>query len=329
VLRRTILKVLPLAAAGLPLATGLAQAQDQAAGYPDKVVTIVVPFPAGGSSDTMGRLVAQELSKSLGQQFIVDNKPGANGNIGAAQVARAEPDGYTLLLSGVGSNAINYTLYPKLGYDPQDLAHVTLFDTGPNVLVANPEFEAKTFKEFIELAKTHPGEYNYASSGNGSSGHLAMEMLKQAAGIDLQHVPYKGGAPAMTDVMGGQVPVLFINQDAVLPHVKAGKMVALAVASLERNPAYPDTPTIAESGYPGFAAQSWFGLSAPAGTPKPIINKLHDASVKALQGSELKQRLESNGFVVVGSTPEEYAAWIEAETKKWAKVIEASGAKIE
>lgn len=328
-LRRSISRFLLLAIASLPFAAGSAHAQDQAEGYPDRVVTLVVPFPAGGSSDTMARLVAQELSKSLGQQFIVDNKPGANGNIGSAQVARAEPDGYTLLLSGVGSNAINYTLYPKLGYDPKDLAHVTLFATGPNVLVANLEFEAKTFKEFIELAKARPGEFNYASSGNGSSGHLAMEMLKQAAGIDLQHVPYKGGAPAMTDVMGGQVPVMFINQDAVLPHVKAGKMVALAVASLERNPAYPDTPTIAESGYPGFAAQSWFGLSAPAAVPRPITDKLNAATIKALHAPEIQERLESNGFVVVGSTPEEYAAWIEAETAKWAKVIEASGAEIE
>lgn len=328
-LRRTLRRILPLVAAGLPLAAQVAQAQDAAASYPERVVTLVVPFPAGGSSDTMGRLVAQELSTSLGQPFIVENKPGANGNIGSAQVARSDPDGYTLLLSGVGSNAINYTLYPKLGYEPEDLTHLTLLATGPNVLVANPAFEAKSFKAFLELAKAQPGGYNHASSGNGSSGHLAMEMLKQAAGIDLQHVPYKGGAPAMTDVMGGQVPVLFINQDAVLPHVKAGKMVALAVASLERNPAYPDTPTIAESGFPGFSAVSWFGLSAPAGTPEPILGKLHDASVKALQSPELKQRLESNGFVVVGSTPEDYAAWIEAETKKWAQVIEASGAKIE
>lgn len=325
-LRRTLLRLLTFAAAGLPLT---AQAQDQAAGYPGKVVTLVVPFPAGGSSDTMGRLVAQELSASLGQTFIVENKPGANGTIGTAQVARAEPDGYTLLLSGVGSNAINHTLYPKLGYEPEDLSHITLLATGPNVLVANPELEAKSFKAFLELARVQPGELNYASSGNGSSGPLAMEMLKQAAGIDLLHVPYKGGAPAMTDVIGGQVPVLFINQDAALPHVQAGKMVALAVASPERNPAYPDTPTIAEAGFPGFAAQSWFGLSAPAGTPEPILGKLQGAAVKALQSPALRQRLEKNGFVVVGGPQEDYAAWIEAETEKWAQVIEASGAKIE
>ena len=319
-LRRTLLRGAAAVAACM-LATPMALGQDAAASYPSRVVTVVCPFPPGGTSDTMARLVAQELTTALGQQFIVENKPGANGNIGSAQVARAEADGYTLLLSGVGSNAINYTLYPKLGYDPKDLTHITLLATGPNVLVANPEFPAKTFKEFVELAKSKPNEFNYASSGNGSSGHLAMEMLKQQAGIELTHVPYKGGAPAMTDLMGGQVPVMFINQDAALPHVKAGKMRALAVASVERNPAYPDTPSIAESGYPGFSAVSWFGLSAPAKTPKAIIDKLHAATVKALQSPEFKERIVSNGFVVVGDTPEEFAAFVAAETEKWGKVI--------
>ena len=203
-------------------------------------------------------------------------------------MARAEPDGYTLLLSGVGSNAINYTLYPKVAYDPKDLTHISLLATGPNVLIANPDFEAKTFKEFIELTKSKPNEFNYASSGIGSSGHLAMEMLKQQAGIDLTHVPYKGGAPAMTDVIGGQVPVMFLNQDVVRPNVEAGKLTALAVASSERNPSYPDTPTIAEAGFPGFSAVSWFGLSAPAKTPQAIIDKLNEATVKAVQSPEFK-----------------------------------------
>lgn len=310
--------------AGAPLTL----AQD-GSDYPSRVVTVVVPFPAGGSTDTIGRFVAQDLSKSLGQQFIVDNKPGANGNIGTAGVARAEADGYTLLISGVGSNAINYSLYPKLGYDPKDLTHITLFATGPNVLVANPEFEAKTFAEFIELAKSRPNEFNYASSGVGSSGHLAMEMLKQQAGIELTHVPYKGGAPAMTDVIGGQVPVMFINQDAALPQVKAGKLRILAVASTERNPTYPDTPTIAESGFPGFSAVSWFGLSLPAGTPKPIIDKLHAEAVKALQNPEFKKRMEDNGFIVVGSTPGEFTAFVAAETEKWGDVIKKSDIKAE
>ena len=327
-LRRLFLQGVVIGAASL-VTMPLALAQDAAADYPSRPVTIVVPFPPGGSTDTMARLLGQELTKSLGQQFLVDNKPGANGNIGSAGVARAEADGYTLLLSGVGSNAINYTLYPKLGYDPKDLTHITLLATGPNVLVANPEFGAKTFKEYIELAKAKPNEFNYASSGVGSSGHLAMEMLKQQAGIDLTHVPYKGGAPALTDVMGGQVPVLFVNQDAAAPHVKADKLRALAVASTERNPLYPDTPTIAELGYPGFSAVSWFGLSAPAKTPKAIIDKLHAATVKALQSPEFKERLASNGFVAVGNTPDEFTAFVEAETEKWGKVIKTADIKAE
>lgn len=326
-LRRLFLHGVMIGAAGLATMSP-ARAQD-AAGYPSRPVTIVAPFPPGGSTDTMARLLAQELTKSLGQQFLVENKAGANGNIGSAGVARAEADGYTLLLSGVGSNAINYTLYPKLGYDPKDLTHITLLATGPNVLVANPEFEAKSFKEFIELAKAKPNAFNYASSGIGSSGHLAMEMLKQQAGIDLTHVPYKGGAPAMTDVMGGQVPVMFINQDAALPHVKAGKMNVLAVASTERNPAYPDTPTIAESGFPGFSAVSWFGLSAPAKTPKPILDRLHAEAVKALQSPEFTERLGKNGFVMAGSTPEEFTAFVQAETEKWGEVIRKGGIKAE
>ena len=326
-LRRLFLSGVMLAGSSLA-GTPLTLAQD-AGDYPSRVATIVVPFPAGGSTDTIGRFVAQDLSKSLGQQFIVENKAGANGNIGSAGVARAEADGYTLLISGVGSNAINYTLYPRLGYEPGDLTHISLLLTGPNVLVANPEFEAKTFKEFIELAKAKPNEFNYASAGVGASGHLAMEMLKQQAGIELTHVPYKGGAPAMTDVIGGQVPVMFINQDAALPHVQAGTMRVLAVASTERNPAYPDTPTIAESGFPGFSAVSWFGLSAPANTPKPIIDKLHAATVKALQNPEFKERMEKNGFVVVGNSPEEFTAFVAAETGKWGDVITKGGIKAE
>ena len=326
-LRRWFLCGAVIAGSGL-VGTPMTLAQD-GSDYPSRVVTIVVPFPAGGSTDTIGRFLAQDLTKSLGQQFIVDNKPGANGNIGTAGVARAGADGYTLLISGVGSNAINYTLYPKLGFDPKDLAHITLLITGPNVLVANPDFEAKTFKEFVELAKAKPNEFNYASSGVGSSGHLAMEMLKQQAGIELTHVPYKGGAPAMTDVIGGQVPVMFINQDVALPQIAAGKLRVLAVASPERNPAYPDTPTIAESGFPDFSAVSWFGLSAPAGTPKPVIDKLRAEAVTALTNPEFKRRMEENGFVVVGSTPDEFTAFVAAETGKWGNVITKGGIKAE
>jgi len=297
--------------------------------WPSKPIKIIVPFPAGGSTDNVGRLLGVELGKLLNQIVIIENKGGANGNIGADQVAKSAPDGYTLLISGVGSNAINYSLYNKMPFSDKDFVHVSLLATGPNVLAANPDFPAKTFKEFIALAKANPGKYANASSGSGSSGHLAMEMVKQAAGIDVLHIPYKGGAAAITDVIGGQIPLLFINQDNALPQVQAGKLRALAVASLERNPAYPDTPTIAESGYPGFSAVSWFGLSAPAGTPKEIIQKLNDATVKAMNMPDVKSRLQSVGFVVVAGTPAQFTDFVTAEIVKWGKAAKASGAKLD
>ena len=302
----------------------------QAQGWPNKAITLIVPFPPGGTSDTMARLIGQELSTSLGQPVVVENRPGANGNIGAGAAARAKPDGYTIVLTGVGSNAINHGLYATMPYDSRtDFAHITQLVSGPNVLVVNADFPAKTLKEFIDLAKASPGKINYASNGNGSSGHLAMELLKQTAGISLNHVPYKGGAPAMTDVIAGVVPVLFNNQDAAYPHVKSGKLRVLAVSSLERNPLYPDVPTIAESGYPGFSAVSWVGLSAPAKTPKEIITGLHAEAVKGLQSPAVKERLTSLGFVIVGSTPEEYAEFIRKEIDKWTAVAKAAGATVD
>nr|WP_236844370.1 MULTISPECIES: tripartite tricarboxylate transporter substrate binding protein [unclassified Bordetella] len=307
------------------LGTGAAFAQD----WPNKPVRLVVPFPAGGSTDAVGRLLAAELAKDLGQNVIVENKGGANGNIGSDAVAKSEGDGYTLLLSGVGSNAINYSIYKSMPYSDKDFKHVSLLARGPNVLVANPEFPAKTFKEFIELAKAEPGKYTHASSGSGSSGHLAMEMLKQAAGIDLMHVPYKGGAAAITDTIGGRVSVLFLNQDNLLPQVQSGKLRALAVASEKRNPAYPDTPTIAESGYPGFAAESWFGLSAPAGTPDAVVDRLNKATVKALSNPELRNKLESVGFVIVASNPQEFSTFVSNEIDKWGKAAKESGATLD
>jgi len=230
--------------------------------YPSKPIILVVPFPPGGTSDVNARLVAQELTEQFGQQVIVENRPGANGNIGSASVVRAPADGYTLLLSGVGSHAINAGLYATMPYDPvKDFSHITMFATGPNALVVHPDFPAKTFKEFVEIVKANPGKYNYASSGSGASGHLSMEMLKQRAGLEINHVPYKGGAPALTDVIGGQVPALFINQDAVLPHVKTGKLRILAVTSEQRNPLYPDTPTVAERAFRAFPRSH--GLASP------------------------------------------------------------------
>jgi tripartite-type tricarboxylate transporter receptor subunit TctC len=313
----------------LALALLSAASGAQAETWPAKPIKIVVPFPPGGSTDNIGRLLAVELTRSLGQPVIVENKGGANGNIGADAVAKAAPDGYTLLLSGVGSNAINYALYKSMPFADKDFAHITLLATGPNVLVANLNFPARTFKEFIALAKANPGKYSNASSGSGSSGHLAMEMVKQAAGIDVVHIPYKGGAAAIQDVIGGQVPLLFINQDNALPQVQAGKLRALAVASLERNPAYPDVPTIAESGYPGFSAVSWFGLTAPAGTPKEVIAKLNEAAVKAMNLPDMKQRLQAQGFVVVGNSAAQFSDFTRAEIAKWAKAAKASGAQLD
>jgi tripartite-type tricarboxylate transporter receptor subunit TctC len=297
--------------------------------WPSKTIKLVVPFPPGGSTDAIGRQLAQELTKSLGQQVIVENKGGANGNIGSDFVAKAAPDGYTLLASGVGSNAINYSLYRSMPFADKDFAHVCLLATGPNVLVVNPEFPAKTFAEFIALAKASPGKYAHASSGNGSSGHLAMKMLELASGISLVHVPYKGGGPAIMDTIAGQVPILFINQDNALPQVQAGKLRALAVASVERNPAYPTVPTVAESGFPGFSAVSWFGLSAPAGTPKDVIQKLNEATAKAMNSAEMKQRLQAQGFVVVAGTAQQFSDFVQAEIAKWSKAAQVSGAQVD
>ena len=297
--------------------------------WPTKTIKFIVPFPPGGSTDAVGRQLAQELTKSLGQPVIIENKGGANGNIGSDFVAKAAPDGYTFLVSGVGSNAINYSLYRSMPFADKDFAHVSLLATGPNVLVVNPEFPAKTFAEFITMVKASPGKYSHARSGNGSSGHLAMKMLELASGISLVHVPYKGGGPAIMDTIAGQVPILFINQDNALPQVQAGKLRALAVASLERNPVYPTVPTIAESGFPDFSAVSWFGLTAPAGTPKDVIQKLNDATAKAMNQPEMKQRLQAQGFVVVAGTPQQFTEFVQAEIAKWSKAAKVSGAQVD
>ncbi|MFG0227660.1 Bug family tripartite tricarboxylate transporter substrate binding protein [Achromobacter sp. 413638] len=323
--RRLALAALIVAAAAATPAALYAQTGQ----WPTRPVKLVVPFPPGGSTDAIGRLLAVELAKDLGQTVIVENKGGANGNIGSDAVAKAEPDGYTLLLSGVGSNAINYALYASMPYRDSDFAHVSLLATGPNVLVAAPDFPGKTFADFIRLARESPDKYTHASSGSGSSGHLAMEMLKQQARIDLVHVPYKGGAAAITDLLGGRVTVLFLNQDTLLPQVQAGKLRALAVASVKRNPAYPDTPTVAESGYPGFAAESWFGLSAPARTPPAVIQRLSQATAKAMASAEMRQKLESVGFVVVGSDPQAYSGFVTSEIAKWGQAAKASGARMD
>ena len=321
--RRTLLNA---AFACTALLAGIAHAQDD---YPSRPVKLIVPFPAGGTSDIMGRLIADALGRQLKQPFIVDNKGGAGGAIGTEQAAKAPGDGYTLLLSGIGSNAIIHGFSPKPPYDSnRDFVHVSQLAAGPNVLVVNPSFPAKNFKEFIAWVKANPGKFSYGQV-NASSGHVTTEYLKQVAGLDMVGIPYKGGAPALNDVLADQIPGMFTNQDAVLPHIKAGKLRALAVTSAQRNPLFPDVPTVAESGYPGFSAVSWTGLSAPKGTPKAVVDKLEAAMVRGFADPAVRAKLESNGFVVVVSQPAAYTRFVQDETARWTQVVQKAGIKLD
>ncbi len=318
-----------LTGCALALAGIMATAHAQGDTWPAKPVRMIVPFPAGGTSDIMGRLIAEQLGKALKQPFIVENRGGAGGTIGAEQAAKAPADGYTLLLSGIGSNAIAHGMSPKPSYDSsRDFIQISQLIAGPNVLVVNPAFPAKSFKAFVDYVKANPGKVNYGVT-NASSGHLAMELLKQTAGLNMVGIPYRGGGPALTDVLANQIPTMFVNQDAVLPYVKAGKLRALAVTSAQRNALFPDVPTVAESGYPGFSAVSWVGLSAPKGTPKPILDKLEAEMMKAFRQPEIRSRLEASGFVVVASSSQDYARFVQSETERWGKVIKEAGIKPE
>ncbi|MCW0233895.1 MAG: tripartite tricarboxylate transporter substrate binding protein [Ferrovibrio sp.] len=308
----------------LPAAVSDARAQ----AFPSKPVTMVVPFPAGGTTDIVARLTAQKLSEAWGQPVIVDNRAGAGGNIGSAMVAKAAPDGYTLLMGTVGTHAINASLYAKMPYDVvKDFTPVTNVAAVPNMLVVTPDLPVKSVKELIDYGKKNPGKLNMASSGNGTSIHLSGELFKVMTGVAMEHVPYKGSAPALTDLMGGQVQVMFDNMPSALPHVKAGKLRAIAVTTATRSPAMPELPTIAEAGVPGFEAASWFGLLAPAGTPKEIVAKIHADVVKAMKTTDLTEKMAQQGAVAVGYTPDEFAAYIKTELAKWEKVVKASGAR--
>ena len=310
-------------------------ARAQSGGWPNKPVRIVVPFAAAGTTDILARALAPELARVFGQPFVVDNKPGAGGNVGAAEVAKSPPDGYTLLMGTVGTHGINQSLYPKLPYDPiKDFAPVTLVAGVPNVLVMNPAKAAalkiETVQDLIRYAKANPGKLNMASSGNGTSIHLSGELFKSMTGTFLLHFPYRGSGPALLDLIGGTMDLMFDNLPSALPQIKAGKLIALAVTSGERSAALPDVPTIAEAGpVKGFEASSWFGLLAPAGTPAEIVNRVQQESAKALGAPALKERLLSQGAIPGGNTPAEFGRFIAAESKKWSAVVKSSGAKVD
>jgi len=318
--------------AGLTAAVLALAPQFAAAGeYPEKPIRFIVPYAAGGTTDLLSRAIAQKLSEAFGQSVVADNRPGAGGNVGADIAAKSPPDGYTMLMAPVSPMAINVTLYgSKMGFNPEkDFAPVTLVAKVPLVVVVHPAVPANTLKELIALAKSRPGQLNYGSAGNGSSNHLVGEMLKTAAGIDMVHIPYRGGGPGMMALLAGQIDVLMGQVPTVTPTVKAGRLRALAVSGTQRSPALPDVPTMAEAGLPGFDATAWYCIVVPAGTPKPIIARLNAELVKILKSPDIRARLVSEGADVETSTPEELAEFIRAEIPKWAKAIKDSGTKID
>ena len=314
----TLLLLLPFA--------GLAIAQT----YPVKSVRMVVPFAAGaGSNDIMARLVAQKLTESFGQQVVVDNRPGASGIIGTDIVAKAQPDGYTLLMMSL-TFSVNPSLFSKLPYDTiKDFIPVTMVASAPLMLVVHPSVPAKSVAEFIAYAKANPGKLNFGSGGPGTTPHLAGEMIKTTAGLQMTHIPYKGGAPALADLVGGQIQFMCENIPGTLPFAKSGKLRALAVTDLKRSPLLPELPTLDESGLRGYQIVGWNGLFVPTGTPPAIVTKLHSAVVGALALPDVKERLTIMGADGVGDTPQHFAAFIKAEIPKWAQVVKAAGLKIE
>jgi tripartite-type tricarboxylate transporter receptor subunit TctC len=298
--------------------------------FPSRPIRLICPFPPAGAVDIASRAIAAELSKTLGQTVTVENRPGAGGNLGGTEVARSAPDGYTLLMTTSGINAINPALYAKMPFDPiKDLAPVVALVSLSNVLAVHPSVKANSVAELIALAKAEPGRMTYASSGNGTSIHMSGEMFKRLANVDILHIPYKGSAPAMTDLLGGQVMMMFDNIPSALPHIKAGKLRALAVTGAKRDPLLPEVPTVAEAGVAGYESGVWFGLAAPAGTPRDVIAKLNEAAVKGSQSPEFVKRMTEQGYTVIAGTPEQMAQLNAAETARWGPIVKASGAKVD
>ena len=299
--------------------------------YPTRSIRLVVPFAAGGTSDIFARIIGQKLGERLGQTVVVDDRPGAGGNLGSDLVAKSAPDGYTLVLGSVGTHAINPSLYARMPYDPvKDFAPITLIANVPTVLVVNPIVPAKSVRELIAYARANPGKLNYASAGAGTTQHLAGELFKMKTGIDMVHIPYKGGAPAVTDLLGGQVQLMFPNIPVVRAYIETGKLRPLGIAASHRSPTMPDVPTIAEAAaLDSFDVATWFGILAPAGTPREVVMRLHDVMAQIMDQQETHARLAELGAEPLTSTPEEFGRYIKSEVAAWAAVVKQAGAKIE
>jgi tripartite-type tricarboxylate transporter receptor subunit TctC len=326
-MNRTATQALPTIAIALASFCSVASAAESSA-YPTRPIRMIVGFAPGGGTDTTARALTPKLSERLGQQVIVDNRPGAAGNIATDITTKAPADGYTILMGTIAALAINPTLYGNLPFDPlRDLAPVTQAVDATNILVVHPSVPAKSVKELIALAKTK--SLNAGSSGVGGAGHLALELFNVSAGTKITHVPYKGGGPAMTDLLGGQINLIFATAASAVPHVQSGKIRAIAVTTIKRSQLVPDLPTVAEAGLPGFEANNWYGVVVPAKTPKPIIDRLHKEFVAVLNMPDIKDILFKQGLDAAPGTPEKFGAYIKSETTKWAKVIKASGAKPE
>ena len=322
--RRTALALAMVAASALALGTA-AQAQE----FPDRPITLVVPFAAGGSTDVVARIIGQKMSDELGQQIVVENVAGAGGNLGADRVARAEADGYTILMGTVATHALNPLILKTKPYDPEkDFAPVSLLVLVPNVLVVNPELPAKNVAELVALLKAAPDQYSYASSGNGTPLHLSGELFKKMAGVSMQHVPYKGSGPALNDVIGNQVPIMFDNLPSSSGHMKSGTLRALGVTTKERAPSFPDVPTIAET-IPGYETYTWNALFAPAGTPKEAIDRLNAAAKTALADPAVAERMKEFSATIVASTPEELATHVTAELAKWGPIVKDANVQLD